>query len=138
MPVPRSIITPPNLAPPKGYSHGVKVRGRATLYVAGQVAFDAHGKVVGAWDIVKQFEQVLANFRQVLAAGGATPQDVVKLNIYTSDKRAYRANLTPIGQAYRAVFGHHYPAMTLVEVKSLYDEGILVEVEGVAVLDDES
>jgi enamine deaminase RidA (YjgF/YER057c/UK114 family) len=138
MPVPRTIITPPNLAPSKGYSHGVKVRGGATLYVAGQVAFDAHGKVVGAGDIVKQFEQVLANFRQVLAAGGATPQDVVKLNIYTSDKRAYQANLTPIGQAYRAVFGHHYPAMTLVEVKSLYDDGILVEVEGVAVLDDSS
>ena len=128
-----SIITPPDLARPRGYSHGVKVRGGATLYIAGQVAFDAEGKVVGPGDLVRQFEQVLANFLRVLEVGGAAPQDVVKMTIYTSDKAAYQARLKAIGRAYRAVFGHHYPAMTLVEVKSLYDEGILVEVEGVAV-----
>ncbi len=133
MTVKRTIVTPPDLVPPTGYSYGVKVRGGATLYIAGQVAFDAYGIVVGAGDIVKQFEQALANFRKVLEAGGAVPHDVVKLNIYTSDKAAYRANLKPIGQAYRAVFGRHYPAMTLVEVKSLYDDGILVEIEGIAV-----
>ena len=136
MAVARAIVTPPDLAQPKGYSYGVKVRGGATVYLAGQVALDVEGKVVGAGDIVRQFEQALANFRRVLEAGGATPQDVVKLNIYTSNKAAYRANLKRIGQAYRAVFGRHYPAMTLVEVKSLYDEGILVEVEGVAVVED--
>ncbi|MBI2457586.1 MAG: RidA family protein [candidate division NC10 bacterium] len=135
MAVERSIITPPDMAKPRGYSYGVEVRGGSTLYIAGQVAFDPAGKVVGAGDIVKQFEQALENFHRVLEAGGATPQDVVKLNIYTSDRAAYQANLKAIGRAYRAVFGHHYPAMTLVEVKSLYDEGILVEVEGVAVTD---
>jgi enamine deaminase RidA (YjgF/YER057c/UK114 family) len=135
MSVERTILTPPDLARPSGYNHGVKVRGGATLYIAGQVAFDAGGRVVGAGDIVKQFEQALANFRRVLEVGGATPQDVVKLNIYTSDRAAYRAHLAPIGRAYRAVFGHHYPAMTLVEVKGLYDDGILLEVEGVAVVD---
>jgi enamine deaminase RidA (YjgF/YER057c/UK114 family) len=137
MPIERAVITPSDLARPTGYSHGVKVRGGATLYIAGQVAFDAEGRVVGPADIVKQFEQALANFRRVLEAGGAVPQEVVKLNIYTSDRPAYRANLKAIGRAYRAVFGHHYPAMTLVEVKSLYDDGILVEIEGVAVLDGE-
>lgn len=135
MAVDRTIITPPDLAKPKGYAYGVKVRGGETLYIAGQVAFDADGNVVGAGDIVTQFERALANFRRVLEVGGATPQDVVKLTIYTSDKAAYQANLKAIGRAYRAVFGHHYPAMTLVEVKSLYDDGILVEVEGVAVVD---
>lgn len=135
MPVERTIVAPPDLAKPRGYSYGVKVGGGETLYIAGQVAFDPGGRVVGAGDIVKQFEQALANFRRVLEAGGAEPRDVVKLNIYTSDMAAYRANLKAIGQAYRVVFGRHYPAMTLVEVKSLFDEGILVEVEGVAVLD---
>ncbi len=135
MSVERTTIAPPDLATSRGYSYGVKVRGGATLYVAGQVAFDAHGNVVGAGDIVRQFEQALANFRKVLEAGGAAPHDLVKLNIYTSDKAAYQANLKPIGRVYRAVFGHHYPAMTLVEVKSLYDNGILVEIEGVAVVD---
>ncbi len=136
MTVERTIIRPPELAKPTGYNYGVKVRGGATLYIAGQVAFDAEGKVVGTGDIVKQFERALANFRRVLEAGGAAPQDVVKLNIFTSDKAAYQANLKAIGGAYRAVFGNHYPAMTLVEVKGLYDEGILLEIEGIAVFDD--
>lgn len=131
----RRIITPSDLVKPRGYNYAVKVRGGATLYIAGQVAFDGEGKVVGAGDIIRQFEQALENFRRVLEAGGATPQDVVKLTIFTSDRAAYKANLSAIGQAYRAVFGRHYPAMTLVEVKSLFDEGILVEVEGVAVID---
>jgi len=133
MAVERSIITPPGLAKPRGYNYGVKVQGGSTLYIAGQVAFDGGGKVVGPGDIVRQFEQALANLRRVLEAGEALPQDVVKLNIYTADMAAYKANLSGIGRAYRAVFGHHYPAMTVVEVKSLYDDGILLEIEGVAV-----
>jgi enamine deaminase RidA (YjgF/YER057c/UK114 family) len=135
MSVSRRIISPPDLAKPRGYSYGVKVRGGDTLYIAGQVAFDAQGTVVGPGDIVRQFEQALENFRRVLEAGGAVPQDVVKLTIFTSDKAAYQANLKAIGERYRAVFGRHYPAMTLVEVKSLYDEGILVEIEGIAVVE---
>jgi len=138
MSIERSIITPPDLAKPRGYSYGVKVRGGATLYIAGQVAFDADGRVVGPGDLVGQFEHALANFLRVLEVGGAAPQDVVKMTIYTADIRGYRANLKAIGQAYRAVFGHHYPAMTLVEVKGLYDEGILVEIEGIAVFDSVS
>lgn len=130
------IIRPANLARPVGYSHGITVRGGETLYVAGQVAFDADGKVVGAGNIVKQFEQALANFCRVLEAAGAAPASVVKLTIFTSEMAAYKANLKTIGQVYRAVFGSHYPAMTLVEVKSLYDDGILVEIEGIAVLDN--
>lgn len=133
MAVERRIVTPPDLVKPRGYNYGVKVRGGATLYIAGQVAFDGEGKVVGAGDIVRQFEQALANFLRILEAGEALPQDVVKLNIYTADMAAYKANLSGIGRAYRAVFGHHYPAMTVVEVKSLYDDGILLEIEGVAV-----
>ncbi len=133
MGVERSIVTPPDLAKPRGYNYGVKVQGGSTLYIAGQVAFDGEGKMVGPGDIVRQFEQALANFRRVLEAGEALPQDVVKLNIYTADMAAYKANLQGIGRAYRAVFGHHYPAMTVVEVKSLYDDGFLLEIEGVAV-----
>ncbi len=133
MTVERSIVTPPDLVKPRGYNYGVKVQGGSTLYIAGQVAFDGEGKVVGPGDIVRQFEQALANFRRILEAGEALPQDVVKLNIYTTDMAAYKANLSGIGRAYRAAFGHHYPAMTVVEVKSLYDDGILLEIEGVAV-----
>jgi enamine deaminase RidA (YjgF/YER057c/UK114 family) len=136
MAVERSIITPPNLAKPRGYNYGVKVQGGSTLYIAGQVAFDGEGKVVGPGDIVRQFEQALANFRRILEEGEALPQDVVKLNIYTADMAAYKANLSGIGRAYRAVFGYHYPVMTVVEVKGLYDDGILLEIDGVAVTAD--
>lgn len=63
--------------------------------------------------------------------------DVVKLTIFITDKAAYRANLKPVGDAYRSVFGRYYPAMTLVEVKSLFDEAALVEIEGMAVIDEQ-
>jgi enamine deaminase RidA (YjgF/YER057c/UK114 family) len=68
----------------------------------------------------------------VLAGGQVS--DVVKLTQFVTDKRAYRAQLKPIGEAYRVVFGRHYPAMTLVEVKSLFDDEALIEIEGFAVL----
>jgi enamine deaminase RidA (YjgF/YER057c/UK114 family) len=63
--------------------------------------------------------------------------DIVKLTLYVTDKVAYQANLRPIGEAYRSFFGRYYPAMTLVEVKSLFDDDALVEIEGIAVLGEQ-
>ena len=63
MAVERTLITPPDLAKPTGHTHGVKVRGGASLYVAGQAAFDAEGKLVGVGDIVRRFARAMSNFR---------------------------------------------------------------------------
>jgi len=84
--------------------------------------------------VVAQFHQALANLRTVVEEAGGTMTDIVKLTLFVTDKAAYRLNLKPIGEVYRSVFGRYYPAMTLVEVKSLFDDAAMVEIEGIAVL----
>jgi len=132
--MPKSVVNPPTLVRPSGFSHGVEARGRL-LFLAGQTAQDAEGRIVARGDLAGQFRQVLANLKAVVEAQGGTLQDIAKLTLYVLDKEAYRANLKAIGQVYREYFGRHYPAMTLVEVKGLWDEGALIEIDGFAVLD---
>ena len=134
--MPKTIINPPALAKPSGYAHGVAASGRL-LFLAGQTGMDASGRIVAPGDLVAQFRQALANLQAVVDAAGGQMSDVVKLTLFVTDKRAYRAQLKPLGEAYRAVFGRYYPAMTLVEVKSLFDDEAMIEVEGVAVLPEE-
>lgn len=130
-------INPPTLPKPVGYSHGWEVQGGKTVYLAGQVAFDKDGRVVGKGDLVAQFRQVCANLQAVLLARAGQLNDIVKLTIYVLSKAEYKARAREIGAVYREYFGKHFPAMTLVEVKGLYDEGqgCLIEIEGVAVVD---
>lgn len=132
--MPKTVVNPPTLVRPSGFSHGVEARGRL-LFLAGQTAQDAEGRIVARGDLAGQFRQVLANLKAVVEAQGGTLQDIAKLTLYVLDKEAYRANLKAIGQVYREYFGRHYPAMTLVEVKGLWDKGALIEIDGFAVLD---
>lgn len=128
-------VNPPTLARPVGYSHAYEAQGGRTLYLAGQVAFDKDGQVVGEGDLVAQFRQACENLRVVLVSRGGQMNDIVKLNLYVLSKADYKAKAREIGAVYREYFGKHFPAMTLVEVKSLYDDGCAIEIEGVAVLD---
>jgi enamine deaminase RidA (YjgF/YER057c/UK114 family) len=128
-------INPPSLPKPVGYSHGWEAQGGKTVYLAGQVAFDKDGRVVGPGDLVAQFRQVCENLKAVLSARGGRLEDILKLTIYVLSKSEYKARGREIGAVYREYFGRHYPAMTLVEVKGLYDDGCLIEIEGVAVVD---
>ncbi|MBI1727534.1 MAG: RidA family protein [Candidatus Rokubacteria bacterium] len=130
-------VNPPSLAKPVGYSHGIEVQGGKALYVAGQVAFDKDGTLVGPGDIVAQFRQICQNLKAVLLARAGKLNDVVKLTILVLDKSAYKARAREIGAVYREFFGRHYPAMTFLEVKGLYDDdqGCLIEIEAVAVVD---
>jgi len=130
-------VNPHSLAKPVGFSYGFEVRGGRILFLAGQVAFDKDGKIVGRGDIVAQFRQICQNFKTVVESQGGKLQDIVKLTIYALDKQKYRASSKAIGQVYREYFGRHYPAMTLVEVKALYDEteGAMLEIDGFAALD---
>jgi enamine deaminase RidA (YjgF/YER057c/UK114 family) len=130
-------VNPPTLAKPAGYSHGIEVQGGKTLYVAGQVALDQNGQLVGRGDLVAQFRQICENLKAVLLARAGQLNDIVKLTIFVLDKTAYRARSKEMGAVYREFFGRHYPAMTFLEVKGLYDEdqGCLMEIEAVAVVD---
>ena len=128
-------VNPPTLAKPVGYSHGFEVQGGKTLYMAGQVATDKTGTVVGKGDLVAQFRQVCENLKALLLARGGQMNDIVKLTMYVLSKADYKAKAKDIGLVYREYFGRHFPAMTLVEVKGLYDDDCAIEIEGVAVID---
>jgi enamine deaminase RidA (YjgF/YER057c/UK114 family) len=128
-------VNPPTLAKPAGYSHGFEVQGGKTLYMAGQVATDKAGTVVGKGDLVAQFRQVCENLKALLLARGGQMNDIVKLTMYVLSKADYKAKAKDIGLVYREYFGRHFPAMTLVEVKGLYDDDCAIEIEGVADVD---
>jgi enamine deaminase RidA (YjgF/YER057c/UK114 family) len=103
------------------------------LFVAGQIAWDADQRLVGAGDFGAQFAQALGNVRAVLDAAGLPPERVGRVTVYVTDKRAYLAALPAVGQAWRAAFGRHYPAMALVQVADLLEEGAMVEIEATGV-----
>ena len=128
-------VNPATLSKPAGYSHGWEAQGGKTLYLAGQVALDGAGAVVGKGDLVAQFRQVAENLKALVTARGGTLNDMVKLTIYVLSKADYKARAREIGAVYREYFGRHYPAMTLVQVAGLYDDDCLIEIEGVAVMD---
>ena len=127
---------PTQLVAPTGYAHGVRTSGGCLLFLAGQPGLDAEGRVGSPGDLVAQCAQAFANLKAVVVAAGGGVTNVVKLTIYVTDKTAYKANRKSIGQAYRNIFGKHYPAMTLVEVRSLFDDDALVEIDGFAVIDE--
>jgi enamine deaminase RidA (YjgF/YER057c/UK114 family) len=129
-------LNPPELMKPVGFAHAATTRGGRTLYLAGQVAKDRDGKVVGKGDLVAQFRQVCANLKTLVTAAGGSLTDVVKLTIYVIDTAEFKRQGKPIGVVYRECFGKHYPAMTLVGVRDLYDasEGCLIEIDGFACL----
>ena len=131
-----SAVTPRTLPKPAGFSYGFEVKHGRLVFISGQVARDEHNAVVGAGDIVAQFRQVCRNIQTVMSAAGGDMVDVVKLTIYVLDTADYKKHLREIGAVYREYFGKHFPAMTLVGARDLFDaaDGCLIEIEGVAAL----
>lgn len=128
------IINPPELVKPVGYAHAVATSGGKTVYLGGQVSFDANGNVVHVGDMVGQFEQTLKNLQIAIRAAGGQMTDIVKLNIFVKDRDLYKEHLKEIGGVYRTYFGKYFPPMTLVEVSTLFEDMVLLEIEGVAVI----
>ncbi|MDO8491839.1 MAG: RidA family protein [Dehalococcoidia bacterium] len=125
----KEIIVPKNVRKARGFADAIKV-GK-TIYVAGQVARDESGTVVGKGDIVAQTEQAYENLKRVLAAAGASVTDIVKMNIFCLDLDRFKKT----GEVRRRYFGDHFPATTAVQVARLMDPDYLIEVEVIAVLD---
>jgi NAD(P)-dependent dehydrogenase (short-subunit alcohol dehydrogenase family)/enamine deaminase RidA (YjgF/YER057c/UK114 family) len=129
-----AIVNPTELGAPRGWNNGMLARpGGRTLFVAGQTARDASGRVAPA-DFVTQFDRALGNVLAVLGEAGGGPGDIGRFTIYVTDMAQYRGSLKPLGETYRKRMGSHYPAMALVEVKSLVDPAAVVEIEATAVL----
>jgi len=129
-----TIVNPVELGAPRGWSNGMLAQaGGRTLFIAGQTARDVSGQVPAA-DFVSQFDRALGNVLAVLGAAGGEPQDIGRFTIYVTDLAQYRGSLKPLGEVYRKRMGRHYPAMALVEVRSLVDPNAVVEIEATAVL----
>jgi enamine deaminase RidA (YjgF/YER057c/UK114 family) len=121
------IINPESLGRPSGWNHGMLgPKGGRMLFVSGQIT------PVG--DFVAQWDGALARVLAVVHAAGGTAEQIGRMVIYTTDRAAYLANLSPLGEVHRKHMGRHYPAMAVVEVKALVDSHALVEIEAVAIL----
>jgi enamine deaminase RidA (YjgF/YER057c/UK114 family) len=125
---------PAGLRTPTGYTHVVSVSGGRTLYIAGQVAFNEKGEVVGKGDLRAQARQVFENLRLALAGGGATFKDVVKWNTYVVN---FKPEDLPVLREVRAELLKDLtapPASTLVGVQALANPDFLIEIEAIAVV----
>lgn len=130
----RDILNPPSLARPSGFNHGILTTGGKLLFLAGQTASNAEGQIVGVGDLVAQYAQVLHNLQTVVAAANGTMQHIVKMTIFVSNRDEYLAHLKPLGQVHRTYFGNYYPATALFEISRFFQDGALIEIEGIAVL----
>ena len=129
-----TFINPESLGAPRGYSNGVLTdAGGRLLFIAGQVAWNQQQQIVSD-DLVEQFDQALANLIAVVSEARGTPEQIARLIIYVTDKDEYKRRMKEIGERYRARMGKHFPAMVLVEVKSLLEDDAKIEIEGIAVL----
>ena len=126
-------INPDDLSTPQTYTHVIVATGSRLVFVAGQVAEDGRGNLVGPGDLAAQSRQAFANVGRALAAGGARLEQVAKITIFVVDFRL--EYLPAIREGRVALFGDHKPVDTLVGVEALAHPGCLIEVEAIAVID---
>jgi enamine deaminase RidA (YjgF/YER057c/UK114 family) len=125
------ILQPSGWPMPKGYANGMAADGRLVV-TGGVIGWDTQNHL--ATDFVAQVRQALSNISAILAEGGARPEHLVRLTWYVVDMEEYLSNLRALGQAYRDIFGAHYPAMALVQVVRLVEKAARVEIEATAVV----
>ena len=128
------LSSPATMAKPNGYSHIAEVSGGKMVYIAGQVALDKEGQLVGKDDFAAQVQQVFANLDAAIKAAGGSIGDVVKLNYFCVD-RVDRGSMTVVREIRdRYVKTQAPPVSTFVFVSSLVRPEWLIEIEAVAVV----
>lgn len=133
-PVMFTTINPKVLGKPKGYNNGMLApSGGRILFVAGQIGWDGDGQFVGP-GFLEQFRKALENALQVVHEAGGRAEHVGRMTLYVVDKQEYSICQREVGACYRELMGKHFPAMALVEVKSLLEPQARVEIELTAVL----
>ncbi len=128
-------VNPPGLARPQTYTHAVVATGGRLVFIAGQVAEDARGTLVGGADLRLQAHKAFENVGVALEAPGARPEQVARLTIFVVGLR--QGDLPLIEDARAAVFGEHKPVDSLIGVQALAHPGCLIEVEATAVLGED-
>ena len=127
-------LQPPGWAPARGYANGIAARG-TQIFVGGQIGWNAQQQFESD-DFIAQTAQALRNVLAVLEQAGASAQHMVRMTWYILDRDEYNARLKELGQAYRAVMGRNFPAMSCVAVAALMEPRAKVEIEVTAVLPD--
>jgi enamine deaminase RidA (YjgF/YER057c/UK114 family) len=127
------VVHPAGWPRARGYANGVIATGQVVA-IAGQIGWNPKTERFETDEMAAQVRQALDNLVVVLRAAGAEPRDVVRLTWYVTDRAGYLASRREIGEAYRALFGDHYPAMSVVIVAGLLDERAKVEIEATAVV----
>jgi len=118
---------------PSGYSNAVSATGR-TVFVSGQVGWDPVTSKFPDGGFIGQVRQALTNVVTALAAAGAAPNQITRMTWYVTDRDEYLEQRAQIGAEYRQIIGRHFPAMTLVVVKGLWEQDAEVEIEATAVV----
>ena len=132
--MPFTMINPESLGAPRGYANGVLTNSSGTLlFVAGQIGWNKNQQIVSS-DFVDQFDRALQNVITVVTEAGGNATHIARLVIYVTDKNEYRKRTREVGERYRQHMGKHFPAMVLVEVKSLLEDAAMVEIEATAVI----
>ena len=128
----KEILVSDAVARPAGImSQGVAVQAGRMVFASGQVARGVDGQLVGRGDIRAQTRKVLENTQAVLAEGGATLDDVVKVTVFVTNLAEH---FSAIHEVRAEFFKSDYPASTLVEVSRLVDPDMLIEIEAIAVV----
>lgn len=123
-------IHPEGWAPALGYANGMLMPD-GTLHIGGQIGWDKDKKFVEG-GFIAQMEQALSNIVEIVRAAGGDVTDVGRLTWFVKDKEEYVARQREVGQAYRRVFGRHFPAMSMLVIKDLVEDEALVEIEATA------
>jgi enamine deaminase RidA (YjgF/YER057c/UK114 family) len=129
------VVNPPELGQPRGFNNGILApAGTSTLHIAGQIGIDEGTAPHEAPALLAQFDRALANVVAVVRAAGGEPGHLARMTVFVTDMDQYRASRSLMGDIWRKSMGRYYPAMSLVEVKSLVEPGALVEIEATAVI----
>lgn len=129
----KQFINPVGLSNPGTYSHAVIAEGDKIIFIAGQVALNSAGEIVGKGDLRTQTRQVFENLKIALASASATFADVVKMNTYIVN---YKPEMRPALVEVRSQYlpKENPPASTLIGVTALARDDFLIEIEAIAVL----
>ncbi len=127
------LILPEGWAQPRGYSHALSVSGKI-ITLAGQIGSNPKTAQVEDDDFVAQVRQALSNIVTLLTEAGATPNKLVRLTWFITEREKYLDSRREIGTVYREVIGNHYPPMSILVVSALLDENAKVEIEATAVI----
>lgn len=129
---PHEVLQPAGWPRPRGYANGIAASGRC-VFTAGVIGWDAEEKFV-ATDFAGQFRQVLVNTLAILAEGRASPEHIVRMTWYITDRAEYLGAAREVGAIFRELLGRNFPTMAVVIVAGLIEPAAKLEIETTAMV----